>query len=72
MNRRGFVGALICAPVPAAIVAPAVAPPAAAVESTLVVEGINPHGVFSGADVKALVQRCLEFQREGGTVVVQG
>lgn len=43
---------------------------AAGASSTLFVEGINPTALFTGDSVRALANELLEFQRDGGQVVL--
>lgn len=39
-------------------------------QQTLFVEGINPNGLFTGDVVKSLADRLLQYQRDGGRVVL--
>lgn len=47
----------------------AAAPAAAAPSQSLVVQGISPGDIFSGDAVRALAERLLKFQKDGGKVV---
>jgi hypothetical protein len=38
---------------------------------TLMVQGIDPNGIFSGEVVRNLAQKLLDFQKDGGVVVVK-
>lgn len=59
---------------PAASGADAAAAPAAAAPAgggtTLTVQGLDPSALFSGEMIRGLAQRLLQFQRDGGTVVL--
>lgn len=48
--------------------APQVAP--AATQSTLTVQGINAKGLFTGDVVRSLADQLLQFQRDGGRVIL--
>lgn len=48
------------------------ATPSAPRESTLFVQGIDPRGMFSGEVVRALAGKLLDFQRDGGRVILAG
>ncbi len=39
--------------------------------SRLTVEGIDPGAIFSGRQMRDLAERLLEYQRDGGTVVIR-
>lgn len=56
----------------AAASAAASAPASAPRESTLFVQGIDPRGMFSGEVVRTLASKLLDFQRDGGRVVLAG
>jgi hypothetical protein len=45
-------------------------PVAAAPQQTIFVEGISPSALFSGDAVRALAERLLQYQRDGGRVVL--
>lgn len=45
-------------------------PVEAGLQQTLRVEGISADSIFGGADVRRLAQRLLDFQRDGGRVVL--
>jgi hypothetical protein len=47
------------------------APPAQQHQQTLVVQGIDPNAIFMGDQVRALAERLLQYQRDGGLVVLQ-
>jgi hypothetical protein len=36
-----------------------------------VVQGIDPNAIFMGDQVRALAERLLQYQRDGGLVVLQ-
>jgi len=40
------------------------------VPQTLTVEGIDPNAIFSGGNVRGLVDELLQFQRDGGRVIL--
>jgi hypothetical protein len=44
--------------------------PQAGVQQSLVVQGIRPDQIFSGDGVRGLVQQLLEYQRDGGKVIL--
>lgn len=46
------------------------APAAAATQSTLTVQGINAKGLFTGDVVRSLADQLLQFQRDGGRVIL--
>jgi hypothetical protein len=46
------------------------AAPEAPRQSTLYVEGIDPNGMFTGPVVRDLAQRLIDYQRDGGQVLL--
>lgn len=51
--------------------AAAAAVPATGVTNTLTVQGISPTQMFSGDAMRGLAEQLLEYQRNGGTVVLE-
>jgi TP901 family phage tail tape measure protein len=51
--------------------AAAMAAPAAAVSQTLTVQGISANQMFSGDTMRGLAEQLLEYQRNGGQVILQ-
>lgn len=46
------------------------ATPGVGVAQSLTVEGINPNDLFTGATVKSMASALLDFQRDGGKVIL--
>lgn len=67
-SRSGSAGVSGAAGAAAASSAPASAPR----ESTLFVQGIDPRGMFSGEVVRTLATKLLDYQRDGGRVILAG
>lgn len=70
-NKSGGGGGGGATPSAAAATAATAATPAAQ-ESTLTVRGLSMNGLFTGEAVRDLASKLLDFQRDGGRVVLAG